>query len=289
LTSAFHWSDRIFMLDNGSTDGSWELLQDLALNTPKLTLVGREMGPFRDELRGEVFEQYNAIALKDDWWCRLDADEFYIDNPRRFLSRVPSQFGFVRSATFNYYLTDIDIIAYNRHRPIWLNLPVQERLRYYQNNWSEGRFVRHRDDLRWGGHIWPTNRGRIHRDLIRLKHFQYRSPEQIEKRLAIRQLGADVFRHESSQMMAVPNSGDGNDWATNWLKKASIGKATWRDRIRNAAQCDYDSGDGNLVLRRELMPPLPNVLLDLIRAILQASRLGAFILQPYMSWRYRQG
>ena len=287
LVSALRWSDRIFILDNGSTDGTWELLLALASRHAKISLIGRELGPFRDELRGEVYMRCRSEAVRGDWWCRLDADEFYIDDPRAFLDGVPSQFGFVRSATLNYYFTDRDLIEYTVDPTNWLRRPVQARLRYYQNNWSEGRFVRHHTDLRWDGHIWPPNRGRIHRDRIRLKHFQYRSPEQIERRLAIRQRQANIFRHESAIIMPVPRPGDGRDWVNGWLKHASIGKATWRDRIRDASQCDYDAGDGRFVLREELMPPLPSRSLDMIRASLQASRLGTLILQPYMSWRYR--
>lgn len=287
LLAALRWSARIFILDNGSTDGTWELLQALASRHAQIHVVGRELGAFRDELRGEVYAQCRSEAAPGDWWCRLDADEFYIDDPRTFLAGVPSRFGFVRSATLNYYFTDRDFAEYTRDPTGWLRCPVQARLRYYQNNWSEGRFVRHHTDLRWVGHIWPPNRGRIHRARIRLKHFQYRSPEQIRRRLAIRQRQTDIFMHEAATILATPNPGDGHGWVSEWLKRASFGTATWRDRIRDATQCDYDAADGRFVLRDDLMPPLPSRSLDLIRASLQASRLGTWILQPYMSWRHR--
>ncbi len=287
LRSAARWSDRIYVLDNGSTDGTWEILQQVALEVPGVRLLGRQEGPFREEMRGEVFAKVRAEARPGDWWCRLDADEIYIDDPKQFLARVPSGFGFVRSATFNFYFTDRDLAEYTRDPVAWLRRPVQERLRYYQNNWSEGRFVCHRSDLRWVGHIWPPNRGRIHRERIRLRHFQYRSPEQIARRLVIRQPQPGSFRHESSRTLAVPRPGDGRDWVFAWMKRAPMEPATWKDRIRDASSCDHDEGDGNLTSRDDLMPALPPPALDAIRAGLQATRLGTLLLRPYMAWRHR--
>jgi glycosyltransferase involved in cell wall biosynthesis len=288
ITCALEWSDRIFVLDNGSTDGTWEQLQEFAARNSEISLVGRELGAFRDELRGEVYSMCRHEADPGDWWCWLDADEFYIDDPRTFLKRIPPRFGFVRSATFNYYFTDRDLAAYERDPESWLRRPVQDRLRYYENNWSEGRFVRHRADLRWAGKIWPPNRGRIHRRRIRLKHFQYRSPEQIARRLEIRQPQFNIFRHESAVALAVPTADADYRWVRDWLRHLSKGKATWRDRIREAALCQYDAGDGLLVLREDLMPRLPPRLLDIARASLQASQFGTLVLQPYTAWRRRR-
>jgi hypothetical protein len=213
---------------------------------------------------------------------------YFYDDPRDFLSRVPRKFGFIRSATFNYYFTDRDLAAYERNPDAWLARPVRDRLRYYENNWSEGRFVRHKSNLRWANNIWPPNRGRIYRDRIRLKHFQYRSPEQITRRLSIRQPQSNVFQHEAGKAMATPASGANHRWVEEWLRQSDRSKATWRDRIRSANSCKYDAGDGQLVLQEELMPRLPNPALDIIRALLQASQIGNLILKPYTAWRDRQ-
>jgi hypothetical protein len=277
------------VLDNGSTDGTWDKLQTVASRHDRITIVGQDPRPFREEIRGDVFGQCGAPAGAGDWWCRLDADEHYIDDPREFLGRVPRRFGFVESATFNYYFTDRDLAEYTRDPAGWLARPVHERLCYYQNNWGEGRFVRHRSDLRWVGHIWPPDRGRICRARIRLKHFQYRSPEQIARRIAIRQAEpGGSFGHELSTALAVPGPAGGHDWVKQWLRQAPTGKATWRDRVRDAAQCDYDRGDGRFVVREDLMPRLPNVALDVVRVALRSNRLGEWMLQPYLTWRSRK-
>src|SRR5262245_50706558 len=92
LKAALEWSDRIFVFDNGSVDGTWETLQSLANRYPKIELVGHDDRTFTDELRGEIFETRRSMASQGDWWCRLDSDEFFIDNPARFLANVPQSY-----------------------------------------------------------------------------------------------------------------------------------------------------------------------------------------------------
>lgn len=293
LRAAAEWSDRILVLDNGSTDGTWELVQELAKDSPSITVAGRDTQPFRDELRGEVFEQYRGLAEPGDWWCRLDADEFYIDDPRTFLSQVHRRYGLVRCAVYNVYFTDVDLAAYEQSPAEWLARPVQERLRYYENNSSEAKFVRHRNDLRWEGQIWPTNRGRVCRDRIRMLHYQYRSPAQIARRLEIRQQLATLdpdrlFPHEAAPNLLVPKEALA-DWAQVQLRERAPGIAVWTDRIRPAADCDFDSGDGAYVAHPELMPPLPSPLHDNLRVAGQ-TRLGRRVGPPMVRlWRRLRG
>jgi hypothetical protein len=243
--------------------------------------------PFREELRGEIFERYRDLASPGDWWCRLDADEFYVDDPREFLRSVDKRFGFVRSATYNVYFTDADVAAYEADPAGWLARPVQDRLRHYQNNWSEGRFVRHRANLRWEGHIWPENRGRTCRDRIRLLHYQYRSPDQIAHRLEIRQQNPECFPHESSRALLVPRAAS-TGWASDALRDAGTGIATWKDRVRPAGECDVADDSGTYVAHPELMPPLPSPWVDGVRATLQASTLGSRLVAPLLARRRRR-
>jgi hypothetical protein len=285
LDCALEWSELIFVFDNGSIDGTWDTLQELARANAKVQIVGRDNRAFSEELRGDIFESYRSAASPGDWWCRLDADEIYIDDPLDFLGRVPANYGFVRSATFNFYFTDVDLEEYKRDPPAWLKQPVQNRLKFYQNNWSEGRFVRHRRDLIWKNYHWPLNRGRTFPEPIRLKHYQYRSPEQISRRLEIQQTLPEQFPHETGRALAVPNSQRTN-WVEEWLETATFEKAAWRDRIRRAVECDLDTGV--LVSRNELMPPMPGVIGDRLKALLFATAIGRAGLWPVLEWRRRR-
>ncbi|MEH2523518.1 MULTISPECIES: glycosyltransferase family 2 protein [unclassified Bradyrhizobium] len=287
LEDALGWSDRIFVFDNGSVDGTWETVQDVARSNSKIEIVGHDDRTFTDELLGEIFESYRSVASPGDWWCRLDSDEIYIDDPARFLAGVPDKYGLVLSASFNFYFTDIDLRSYEQSPSEWLARPVRERLRFYQNNWSEPRFVRHRNDLLWAGLVWPDNRGRTFPSRIRLKHFPYRSPAQIASRLALRQRQPALFKHEANRSLAVPKFMR-PDWSDQYLKTAAFEAASWRDRVRKADECDVDLGDGALITRNELMPPLPSPAVDLVKASLRETHIGRAILSPIIKLRRNQ-
>src|SRR3954471_17952615 len=131
LASALAWNDRIFVFDNGSVDGTWDTIQAVARHNSKIEVVGRDSRTFTDELRGLIFESCKGLASPGDWWCRLDSDEIYIDDPRCFLRSIPAKYGFVFSASFDFYFTDIDLRTYEADPSQWLARPVQERLKYY--------------------------------------------------------------------------------------------------------------------------------------------------------------
>src|SRR6185503_5119692 len=82
LRSAARWCDSIYVLDNGSTDGTWEKVQALAGELPAVIPFMRDARPFDDSIRGEILRHHAARAKRDDWWCILDADEFYVADPR---------------------------------------------------------------------------------------------------------------------------------------------------------------------------------------------------------------
>jgi hypothetical protein len=65
---------------------------------------------------------------------------------------------------------------------------VISQIKYYHPKvTSETRFIRHRDKLLWPPDItYPVHKGVISPKKIRLKHYQYRSPQQIQTRIEIR-------------------------------------------------------------------------------------------------------
>src|SRR6202008_2813219 len=131
-----------------------------------------------------------------DWWCYLDADEFYIDDPRIFLAKIPDRFQIVWEAVFSYYFTDQDAILYRQDPLRYFAIPVEKRLRYYQNDWGVSKFFRHSDDIvLTRDYAFPE--GPAYPVWMWMKHYQYRSPEQIERRLLTRRPVIESFRHES--------------------------------------------------------------------------------------------
>jgi len=217
------WCDRIFVFDNGSTDATWDLVREAAASDARVIAWKQDTRPFDDALRAQIFAAHRHEARAGDWWCRLDADEFYADDPRAFLSRVSPANHVVWGAWLQYFLTAGDLARFS---------PADEAAppemtpallpRFFQMKGGEARFFRHRDRLVWGGGAWPEHLGVIEPRRIRVKHFQYRSPAQIQRRLDTRRAAA----------------------AAGWQHFAHSTQESWRDKIADAATLTLDHRDG---------------------------------------------
>ena len=228
LREASRWSNRIFVLDNGSTDDTWEAV--CACASDRIIPWKRDPCLFRESLRGDLFNAFRQDARPGDWWCRLDADEFYVDDPREFLAQVPQSEHVVWGVEIAYYLTHRDVEAFDFQLPSDQLLPM---LRYYSVRNSEQRFMRHRARLAWGpSDSWPSHMGLVHRRRIRYRHYKYRSPGQIERRLSTRR---DVIDR------------GGDFW---WRHQAP----TWRAAICDASALFFDDGSGAFAIDENLLP-----------------------------------
>ncbi|MCC6433476.1 MAG: glycosyltransferase family 2 protein [Acidimicrobiales bacterium] len=254
LRHAATWSNHIYVHDNGSTDGTWELVLRLARELPQVVPYRRDAVPFDDALRREAFGHFAGSAATGDWWCRLDADEVYIDDPRRFLDRIAPCFDTVWSASFQYYLTDLDIERYREDPSRYGDdIPIEQRCRFYVNNWSEVRFFRRHRALRWERGPLPAPLRRSYPQRIRLKHYQYRSPQRAEKRFAVRAaaMQRNVFTHElrtdwASSILAPPDQrGGGGGWAPR----------RWTERVLPAASLMADDGE-RYEIEEAMLPPI---------------------------------
>jgi glycosyltransferase involved in cell wall biosynthesis len=249
LRAAAEWSDNIFVLDNGSTDGTSERVLELARDIPRLIPVGCDPRPYRNQMRLELLSQYRASASDGDWWCILDADEIYIDNPRSFLSAIPDEFQAVETQEFAYLFTDKDLEVFRQDPLLFDNeSPIERRLRFYASpDHSEARFARHSENLgEIGFHLLRP----VYPRRIRAKHFQYRSPTQIQKRLETRRdaMQRGLFRHEKRGY-----------WATGVLVPGPASTEEiperWEERIVNSELLNYDAGNGIYAEGKPWLPP----------------------------------
>jgi len=231
LREKLGWCDFIYVYDNGSTDDTWAIAQRMAAEHPdRIFPFCSESKAFHDGLRSEVFNHYRKNARRGDWWCRADVDELYVDNPRDFLASVPRRHHVVWSAHIQYLFTEIDLERYGQNG--WISIP-EDLPRHYVANYSEPRFFRHRNGLVWDERgSWPVHMGVATPRRIRLRHYQFRSPSQIERRLETRrQAAASGWQH-------FPHSQAGN----------------WREKIERSTDLHLDTGDGAFVIDEAAMP-----------------------------------
>lgn len=181
LEDAARWSDYIYVYDGESTDGTWEKV--LAMQSNTIIPWQRHNKVFQESLRAEVFNAFKHQAKEGDWWCRLDADEFYLESPRSFLAKVAQKIHVIWGVALEYYLTHDDHGALDFTQPVPQLLP---QLKYYKVENSEPRFFRHRSGLVWEHGSWPKHMGLVNKDRILYKHYKYRTPQQIQTRLDTR-------------------------------------------------------------------------------------------------------
>jgi len=227
LRHAAKFCDSIHLIDNGSTDGTWEKIQRLADELPQIIAEAQILEPFSNSLRQRVYNRYHCDLKADDWWYILDADEMLEHDPRPEIdeaNRTGSDIVLAWHAQF--YLTREDIELF-RSDPQLLDRPVRERVRRYMINWIEPRLIRNDPATRWEDPspaspdpvglykslftlMGPQCRGRLpahcrtlHPRRIINRHYQYRSEEQVIARLNSRAAMSDFAHSRAVNVDAV--------------------------------------------------------------------------------------
>jgi glycosyltransferase involved in cell wall biosynthesis len=228
LEQALQWSDYIYIYDNGSTDGTWEKVQ--SLRSDRIIPWKQDDKCFQESLRGEVFNEFKHKAKPDDWWCRLDADEFYVQSPRDFLSKVHPLNHVVWGISIEYYLDQSDVETLNFAQPL---SKLLSDIHHYKAENSEPRFFRHRERLIWGENdAWPQHMGLVNEERILYKHYKYRTPKQIQRRLDTR---------KDSRRQGFPG----------WEHAM---EDDWRKKIVDSESLHYDLQDGKYIVDTDKLP-----------------------------------
>ena len=215
LLAAIEWSDKVIVIDNGSEDGTWEIVQDLSLKHPQIVAFMQYTGGFHIGLRAKAFRAFRHELTHNDWWCvRLDADEFFCEDPRTFLANVPPRYNTIKKESTDYILTKEDIDTHTFTGDF--SIDRQYITHYLPEKRKERRFMRHRPWLVWCEKWrYPHPIGRTYKQCIAVDHYQYRSPQQMEKRFRTRkqakQEGCGSFLHEN-----------GTDWTDYLLSNQQI-------------------------------------------------------------------
>ena len=200
LQAAAEWSDKLIVLDNGSTDRTWEIVNEMAASDPRIIPFAQDGRPFRIGLRALMFDAFKHEMSSDDWWCiRMDADEFYEESPREFLQNIPKRYKQVSKASIDFMITEEDVQEFIFTGNFEID---KDNIKYYNpKTWAEVRFLRHSARLTWDiDQFKPSPCGLTYPKQINVLHYQFRSPQQMQKRFEIRQKareeGCGSFNHE---------------------------------------------------------------------------------------------
>jgi glycosyltransferase involved in cell wall biosynthesis len=201
LTFATRYCDRIFVLDNGSTDETWRIVQALGSRNAAIVPFRRTDEPFQRGLRGTVYNAVRNQLSHDDWWLVLDADEFLAEDPRPIIDAADAAGAdTINTWQVQFYFTDCDLQSWEQGQDS-RDTPIFDRRRHYVIDWQEPRLFRNDPRRDWDGNVsrglpqWLT---RLHKRRILNRHYQYRDPVQIDKRLRLRYGHPTCFSHVRS-------------------------------------------------------------------------------------------
>lgn len=196
LINACRFCHRIYVFDNGSTDGTYELLQKLSATHEQIVIAAHSDEMFKNQLRNRVYNMYHNLYEDTDWWYILDADELLVDDPRPMLEKAAAQNkNAMRAWMAQFYFTDADMAQYDSENHAQ---PITQRRRYYRINWREPRFFLNAKDTSWPETIsgrFPPFCNRLYAHSPVLRHYAQRTPEQITARVKIREHNPYSFFH----------------------------------------------------------------------------------------------
>ena len=196
LTHALSFCDKVIAMDNMSTDGTWEYLEAQAAALDGRVIAHRQFSErFYDGIRGELYNELHG-ELGEGWWMLFAADEFMVEDPRPLL-REAEEAGcdavFAWMAQFQFTTKDLAAYEAGLEDP---SVSVRERRTYYRTDWREFRFVQNDPERPWEDDDCylprPIDEWRVHKRMAVLEHYQWRSPEQMQRRVDSR-LG--LFAH----------------------------------------------------------------------------------------------
>lgn len=198
---ALGFCDKVIVLDNGSTDGSWQVITDLAERFPgRVVPFGPVDEPFFDGMRSKVWDAYFEELGEDGWWYYLDADEFLEGDPEPVLERaLASGHDSVKGWIVQFRFTDVDLATWERGEED-ISLPVQQRRLHYRTDWREYRFIRNFPVARWENpdSYLPRRALNPTKERVFVRHYQFRDPDQIQKRTDARYNKTEFFGHVTS-------------------------------------------------------------------------------------------
>jgi hypothetical protein len=199
LAHALKWCDAIYVYDTGSTDRTWEIVNEFALKNPQVVPFKHERPAMLLEsgLRGYVFQQFRDRAKAGDWFAQIDTDEFFHVLPPDFVrDHLRRGETGVYNHLFEFRITQSELAKFEAGDPAPFDRtrPIAELRRHYNIlKHSEPRMFRYRRGMQWEPtEPYPWNMGFVARARVPIRHYPHRDPIQLQQRSAMRRLMAPL-------------------------------------------------------------------------------------------------
>ena len=186
------WADAIYVFDTGSTDNTWEIVQEFAANDRRVIPLKRDPVYYSEPLlRGWMFHQARKNMRPGDWFLRVDADEFHHVPPPEFVrTRLRRHETIVWHQYYDFRLTASEVAAWEAGTETLADRqrPIEERRQWFTpSDYSEPRLCRYRETMQWPTtHSFPVNAGYVARERFPIRHYPHRDPAQLDRRCRLR-------------------------------------------------------------------------------------------------------
>jgi hypothetical protein len=241
LTHLLGWIDALYILDLGSTDGTWEMVQDFARRDKRIVPFKSAPIIYNDNLRSLLFDQFRDRFAPGDWVMKIDADEFYHIAPATFVqqrlgpleSAVWLQWYFFRLArgeVADYESGKVDVLTDRAH-------PIEQRRRYFKiSEYAEPRMFRYRRGIRWvHDQSVPFNAGLVARERIPIRHYPHRDPLQMQARFNLRAKMMGLRAHAGGHWKL-------DDWRAEVVDEQGIADASRGEKRGLSGESGIDTG-----------------------------------------------
>lgn len=210
INEAATWADKVIVYDNGSTDGTWQKVNNM--KSSKIIAFKQDHKPYSDGLRADIFNAFKHELKEDDWWVIQDGDEIYDQSPRKFIENQSGYFHHIngKKIDFCFDLEQLDKLSFTED----FSKDIVLFTHYTPAAWSEPRAIRHRSKLVWEEKkIWPAHMGLVCENAINIRHYPLRSANQIKTRWNtrkdVKKRGGQLFNHWEKE-----------DWRDYYSRKA---------------------------------------------------------------------
>jgi hypothetical protein len=183
VTHAAQFCDKVFVIDNASTDRTWDIVNGLDLDN--LVPVCSKDFIFRDYFRLRFMDTRKEELGVGNWWYIFDADEFLLEDPFEAFAQAEGQGAdCIAIGMVNFYITidEFRQMQKSGHEETW-----RDRKYYLPYEFGKLVFFKNTRYLDYESYdFMPLGLTKECSRRLLVKHYPYRSLTQLEKRVRTR-------------------------------------------------------------------------------------------------------